>query len=333
MGRAVGKLSWEDVSELRKAMSKSLGEEFFNKYWEKFEQGAKEHEIPSPEARRVWEKMCTFGSWAFNKSHSVSYGLISYWCCVLKAHYPLEFAAACLRNQKDDEQGIRILRDLAKEGFKYKPVDPATSGLNWSVVNGVLVGGLTNIKGVGEKKALDIIHRRNDGRSLLPGQRKLLSDPRTPYDDIFECERRFGSFYRNPKEHHITSGKVTYICDIGDPGDYVFIGKLKEKNLRDLNEYGNLVKRGGRLIKRNPLFLNLVLEDDTGSIIVKIDRYTYPKWGKPLIEKAKIGDWFLWKGRIRDDGWRMIQLQRWRALDEDSPLFKAPPSLRQEAVP
>jgi DNA polymerase III alpha subunit len=325
MGRAIGGLSWEDVSELRKAMSKSLGEEFFNRYWVKFEAGALANNIASADARRIWDKMCTFGSWAFNKSHSVSYGLISYWCCVLKAHHPLQFAAACLRNEKDQEQGVRILRDLHQKDFKYKPVDPERSGLAWEVRDGTLIGGLTNIKGLGEKKAQDILKRRAEGRALLPGQRKLLSEARTPYDDIFEGDRRFGDMYRHPRKYHVLSGPITHICDIADAGEYVFIGKLKEKNLRDLNEYGNVVKRGGRLIMGNSLFLNLVIEDDTGSIIIKIDRYHYRKWGKPLIEKAKIGDWFMWKGKIRDDNWRMIQLDRWRCLETASALYDAPP--------
>jgi DNA-directed DNA polymerase III PolC len=326
MGRVIGKLDWNDITELRKAMSKTLGDEFFNQYWEKFERGASENGLPSAEARRIWDKMCTFGSWAFNKSHSVSYGIISYWCCVLKAHYPLEFAAACLRNEKDAEQGVRILRDLAKEGFKYKPVDPEKSGLGWSVVDGVLLGGLTNIKGVGEKKAKDILLRRADGRPLLPGQRKLLSEPRTPYDDIFEGDRRFSDVYRHPRAHHVASGAVSHIVDIGEPGDYVFLARIKEKNLRDMNEYGSVVKRGGRVIQSKTLFLNLTLEDDTGSIIAKIGRFDYPTWGKPLIEQSKVGDWFMWKGLLKDDGWRVVMLSKWRCMEPASPLYKPVPA-------
>lgn len=320
--REVGNLSWSDVTELRKAMSKSLGEEFFNTYYTRFEAGAVQNGLPPVEAKRIWDKICTFGSWAFNKSHSVSYGIISYWCCVLKAHWPLEFAAACLRNEKDAEQGIRILRDLAHEGFTYVPVDVARSGLTWSVSEGQLLGGLTNIKGIGASKAADILKRRSEGRDLLPGQRKLLSDPVTPYDDLFEAQRRFGDLYANPKAHAIVSGKVAYIKDIQEPGEYLFIGKLKEKNLRDMNEYGNVVKRGGKLVKVNPLFLNLVLEDDSGSIIAKVNRREYKVWGLPLVEKAKVGEWFLWKGRIRNDGWRLVQLSRWRCLEDPHPLTK-----------
>jgi hypothetical protein len=323
--RDVGQLSWEDVSTLRRAMSKSMGDEFFNGYWERFADGAKGHGIPSGEARRIWDKICTFGSWAFNKSHSVSYGLISYWCCVLKAHHPLEFAAASLRNEKDNDQGVRILRDLVNEGFAYTPVNPEHSELAWSVHDGKLLGGLTNIKGIGASKANDILLRRKEGRPLLPGQRKLLSDPRTPYDDIFPARRRFGDIYANPKAHRVTSGPVSLIQHINDPGDYVFIAQIQDKNLRDMNEYHSVVKRGGRIIKRDPLFLNLTLQDDTGTIIARIDRFIYKQWGLPLIEKARIGEWFMWRGTLKDDGWRVVNVQRWRCLEDPHPLNKVTP--------
>ena len=314
-GRAIGNLSWEDVSELRKAMSKSLGEEFFNRYWVKFAEGAAANAIQPREARQIWDKMCTFGSWAFNKSHAVSYGLLSYWCCYLKAHYPLEWAAANLRNESDQEKSIKLLRELVKEGYEYLPVDPAKSTDNWEVVEGRLLGGLTNIKGLGPAKAKIVIEKRAAGKPMPPGIAKMLADPVTPYDDIFQGERLYGEIYRNPKAFNIVSGGVTYVRDIGDPGDYVFIARIKEKNLRDLNEYGNLVKRGGRKVTRDALFLNILLEDDTGSIIAQVGRFDYKDLGKPLVEEGKIGEWYLWKGHIRNDGWRMLNIQKWRRLD------------------
>jgi DNA polymerase III alpha subunit len=317
MGRAVGELSWEDVSELRKAMSKSLGEEFFNKYWVKFEAGAATHNIPSRDARAIWDKMCTFGSWAFNKSHAVSYGLVSYWCAMLKAHWPLEYAAACLRNAKDQDQSIKILRELVKEGYAFKPVDARRSGLTWQVVDGVLVGGLTNIKGIGLSKAKTILADRKAGKPMTPGIRKLLGEPLTPFDDIFEGERRFADIYAHPEKYNILSGGITRVKDINEPGEYVFIAKLVEKNLRDMNEYGNLVKRGGRVIGRNAIFLNMVLEDDTGPIIAKIPRFEYPKWGKPIVESGREGDWYIWKGRITQDGWRLLMIDKWRRIQDD----------------
>ena len=314
IARDVGKLSWEDVSQLRKAMSKSYGEEFFDRYWQRFKVGAEENDIEEDEALKIWKNINTMGSWAFNRSHAIAYGMVSYWCCVLKSRFPLEFAAACLRNVKDDEQGVRLLREVAREGLGYKPYDKFKSGMNWSVQNGELIGGLIGIKGIGPKMAEDIVNRREMKQPLTPRQENLLNNGETPYDDIFECERRFGHIKADPAAHNIK----TPIIDIQDleadnPGTFVFFGKLKEKNLRDMNETVNLAKRGGRRVDSHNLWLNMTFEDDTGPIISTIDRFKYPKMGKPIVEDGRIGDWYLIKGYLKQ-GFRKIYVEKWRKL-------------------
>ena len=211
------------------------------------------------------------GSWAFNRSHAIAYGLVSFWCCVLKSRFPLEFAAACLRNVKDDDQAVRLLREVVKEGLSYKPFDKFKSKQNWSVQKGELIGGLFGIKGIGPKMAEDIIQRRELNQPLTPRQEKLLNEGTTPYDDIFECQRRFGHIKENPEQHNIRSKIVDIeLLDADTPGTFVFFGKLKEKNLRDMNETVNLAKRGGRRVDRHNLWLNLTIEDDTGPIIATL---------------------------------------------------------------
>jgi DNA polymerase III alpha subunit len=314
IGRDVGKLSWEDVSQLRKAMSKSLGQEFFDQYFEKFKKGADQNGIEESEARSIWDHINTMGSWAFNRSHAVSYGLLSYWCCVLKYKFPLEFAAACLRNVKDDSQGVKLLREVVKEGMTYKSYDKFRSLENWSVQDNELIGGLIGIKGIGPKMAEDIIRRRKMAEPLTPRQEKLLDNGSTPYDDIFECERRWGHIKKDPASHNIVSD-ITDIVDLdGDnPGMFVFFGKLVEKNLRDMNEAVNLAKRGGRRVDKNNLWLNLTFEDDTAPIICTVDRFKYNKMGKPIVEGSKDGDWFLVKGQIKK-GFRKIYVNNLRKL-------------------
>jgi hypothetical protein len=285
IGREIGKLSWEDVSFLRKAMSKSYGKEYFDTFWEKFKVGAAENGIPEDVAQTIWDNINTMGSWAFNRSHAISYGMVSYWCCVLKSRFPLEYAAACLRNVKDDDQAVKLLREVVSEGLTYKPFDKFKSKANWSVQDNELIGGLIGIKGIGPKMAEDIENRRNLSQPLTPRQETLLNTGTTPYDDIFECERRFGHIKKDPKAHNIGSA-ITDIQDLdGDnPGTFVFFGKLKEKNLRDMNEAVNLAKRGGRRVDRNNLWLNVTAEDDTGAIICTVDRFKYQKMGKPIVE-------------------------------------------------
>ena len=314
IARDVGKLSWEDVSQLRKAMSKSYGEEFFDRYWQRFKVGAEQNGIEEDQALNIWKNINTMGSWAFNRSHAIAYGMVSYWCCVLKSKFPLEFAAACLRNVRDDEQGVRLLREVVKEGLVYKPYDKYKSKINWSVQNGELIGGLIGIKGVGPKLAEDIINRRNLQQPLTPRQDRLLNEGGTPYDDIFECERRFGHIKKDPASHNIKSDIIDIdTLEADNPGVYVFFGKLKEKNLRDLNETVNLAKRGGRIAETHNLWLNMTFEDDTGPIISTIDRFKYPKMGKPIVEDGRLNDWYLVKGTLRK-GFRKIYIDKIRKL-------------------
>ena len=78
--REIGLMSWKDTAEIRMNISRSRGIEAFNKYKEIFSIGAKKRGLSEKEIDNIWATMCTFGSWAFNKSHSVSYTIISYWC-------------------------------------------------------------------------------------------------------------------------------------------------------------------------------------------------------------------------------------------------------------
>jgi len=314
IGRNVGKLSWEDVSSLRKAMSKSLGKEFFDNYFDKFKLGAAENGIDENKAKYIWDQINTMGSWAFNRSHAIAYGLLSYWCCVLKSKFPLEFAAACLRNAKDDEQAIKLLREVVREGLIYKPFDKEKSVANWSVQDGKLIGGLLGIKGIGPKMAEDIMKRRDLSQPLTPRQEKLLTEAKTSYDDIFECEHKFGHIKANPKAHNIISPITDIVdLDVDKPGTFVFFGKLKEKNLRDINETGN-IRGHGRKLKSNNLWFHCTFEDDTGIVWCTIDRFKYNKIGKPIVEEGRIGDWYLVKGALRTGSFRKIYIDKLRKL-------------------
>lgn len=313
--RNVGKLSWEDTSTLRKAMSKSFGKEYFDQFKVRFVAGAKENGVPEKDAELIWDNVNTMGSWAFNLSHSIAYGMVSYWCCVLKAHFPLEYAAACLRNSKDEEQVILLIRELVREGYEYKPFDKEHSVENWSVKDGMLIGGLTNIHGVGEKMAADILKRRAADIPLTNRQSTLLDNPKTPFDHIFEAHELWGDLYENWENHKI-SRRPTEIAEINDneDGHYVVIGKLTTKNLRDLNEVVNVQKRGGIVYEKDTQELLFSLSDDTGKIRCKIGRFKFEQWGRPLVEEGRIGDWYLILGKVRK-GFLSLNVEKWRKLE------------------
>jgi hypothetical protein len=308
-------------------MSKSLGEEFFNKFKDKFLVGTRKKNIPDAIAGCIWDDMCTFGSWAFNLSHAVSYALVSYWCAYLKARHPLEFAVAHLRRAASEDHVLRLLRELDKEGLKIIPFDVHKSEANWSAKDGAVIGGFNSVKGVGDKTAESYVAKRAAdpegwiGRLTLAQRSKLLAPNNTPWHNLKRLHQKYQHFYEAPQEIRSEKfpagirGPVLNIEDIPEKkGEYLFIATLKSRNLRDLNETQSLAKRNGRVIHHNNLFLNLHLEDDTGSILATVNRFRYNSLGKPLMEEESDGHDFLIRGEIREDGRRKIDIQKMEKL-------------------
>jgi hypothetical protein len=321
--RDLGGMDWQDVNSLRRAMSKSLGEEFFNQYRDKFLKGTRARDIEDKTALAIWNEMCTFGSWAFNLSHAVSYALVSYWCAVLKAHWPLEFAVAHLRRAASDDHVLRLLRELDKEGYDIIPFDIENSEASWSTKAGKIYGGFTAVKGIGDKTAKAMIEKRaadpdNWVDNLSPAQRaRLLAPNNTPWHNIKRLHTDYGDLYSDPDNYRSdqlpagVTGPIVNIEDIPEKaGGYCFIATLKVRNLRDLNETQSLAKRNGQVVRHNNLFLNLQFEDDTGSILATINRWNYPKFGKELMETDSDDKDFLIRGRIMEDGRRKINIDK-----------------------
>lgn len=316
IARNVGALSWEDTSELRKAMSKSLGDEFFGKYKDKFVKGAAEkHNLSADEAEGIWNNINAMGSWAFNKSHAVSYGLISYWCMALKAHYPLEFSLATLKNAKSDEQVIGILKELDKEGFKFEAFSQEKSMVDWSIQDGKLVGGYINVKGVGIKKAQTLIKKRREGTELTVAEKRLVFNAETPYDHIFEFKEHFSKFY----EHWdlFFKNQPVYLEDIEDGTECRFLAKSISTSLRDANEEILIKKRDGEVIKDGKTaFLDIKFADDTDTVPGRIDRWKFEQFGRAISEQHKVGSYYLVNGKCCN-GFKFIMIKNIKRVTKE----------------
>ncbi len=155
--RELGKMSWKDTSEIRKLISRSQGVEKFNTFKEKFAAGAHENGMRMDQIDKVWDSICTFGSWAFNKSHSVSYSIISYWTMWLKMHYPMEFYSSVLALEEDEIEKKKIIKEYKQEGFKVLPIDINKSKQHFTIENEGLRIGFADIKNIGIGKAQKIV--------------------------------------------------------------------------------------------------------------------------------------------------------------------------------
>ena len=98
----------------------------------------------------LWEILLPFSDYAFNKSHSAAYGVITYWTAYLKANYPAEYMAALLTSVKDDKDKMAIyLNECRRMKIQVLPPDVNESAHNFTPVGRDIRFGLTAIRNVG----------------------------------------------------------------------------------------------------------------------------------------------------------------------------------------
>ena len=127
----------------------------------KFVTGCIEKGLSEDWANKMWQKFEFFSGYGFNKSHAVSYSVISYQCAWLFNYYPAEWVAAFLDKEPETRKEKAI--NLAKKyKFKIKPININSSGVVWDIAkdNKTLVQPLTSLKGLGEKAIEQIINNR-----------------------------------------------------------------------------------------------------------------------------------------------------------------------------
>ncbi len=294
-------MDWSDVNTLRKAISKSYGAEFFSKYKKIFINGAVANGQDKEEAKKVWNTIASMGSYSFNKSHAVAYSIISYWTAWCKAYHPLEFAAANMNHIKDTDNAVRVLRDFViNDQIEYVPVDPEHSQVNWTIKDGKLLGGLTNLDGIGIKKAQTIIKTREAGGRYTPAIARKLQNPETPFDILFPAQHLFGKYYKNPNLLGLSSS-INMISEIDEPGEYVVIGKVILKDVVFRNS-SHLVAKRGSMVDKDFYYLKLIIEDDTSDIMCQIPPFKYEELnGEQTAERITEGEtWVILRGIVQE---------------------------------
>jgi len=295
--RELGKFSWEETSTIRKAMSGRKGKEFFDQRGRMFREGAAENGISAEQADEIWNEICSFGAWGMNKSHTTSYAVISYWCAYMKRYHPLEYAAACLRSAKDDDQAIEILRELRTEGVEYVAFDPALSEQNWAAKDGKVVGGYRNLVGVGPVKAAQYIAKRNS-TGLSPADLARLEKLPIKNKELYPAHALWGDLYRDPASMNVR-GRIREFTALEEGDNAVVICKVVRKERRDENETVRASARGF-LKEGQTLFLDLFVVDDSVSkpVLARVRPAQWEALGIPLADKAVDGkEWLLVRGR------------------------------------
>jgi DNA polymerase-3 subunit alpha len=149
VARAVAGYSLGGADLLRRAMGKKkpevLAAEFVN-----FEAGMKTNGYSDEAIKALWDVMLPFAGYAFNKSHTAGYGLVSYWTAYLKANYPAEYAAGLLTSVGDDKDKMAVyLADARAMGVNVLQPDVNESVADFTAVGDNVRFGLQAIRNVG----------------------------------------------------------------------------------------------------------------------------------------------------------------------------------------
>ncbi|MBD3947066.1 DNA polymerase III subunit alpha [Nocardioides ganghwensis] len=155
------------ADNLRRAMGKKKKEEL-DKQYAGFQAGMLERGFPQQAIDKLWEILLPFSDYAFNKSHSAAYGVITYWTAYLKANYPTEYMAALLTSVKDDKDKMAIyLNECRRMKIQVLPPDVNESHANFTPVGNDIRFGLTAVRNVGSNVVDGIVSAREDkGRYL-----------------------------------------------------------------------------------------------------------------------------------------------------------------------
>lgn len=108
------------------------------------------------------------GGYCFNKSHGIAYSIISYWTAYLKCHYPLEFMASTLNNQKKetgqvDYDGVsKYISSCRNTGIAILPpeVNTTTSEFTPNYDSHSVTFGFDLLKGASKKCIKAIMSHR-----------------------------------------------------------------------------------------------------------------------------------------------------------------------------
>lgn len=150
------------ADNMRRAMGKKKKEEL-DKQYAGFEAGMLERGYPQDAVKTLWEILVPFADYAFNKSHSAAYGVITYWTAYLKANYPTEYMAALLTSVKDNKDKMALyLGECRRMKIKVLPPDVNESSHNFTAVGKDIRFGLTAIRNVGANVVDGIVEAREE---------------------------------------------------------------------------------------------------------------------------------------------------------------------------
>jgi DNA polymerase-3 subunit alpha len=257
-------LSLDEGNALRKLLTKKgtgKTQQKKDKIYKKFVSGCVKKGLTKGKAQELWQTFEYFSGYGFNKSHAVSYSVLSYQCAWLLNYYPAEWMAAFLDKEPESrkEKAIAIAKQF---GFKVEPLDVNKSGEVWEISEDgkILIQPLTSIKGLGGAAMEQILEHR----------------PFSKVEDfLFNEEMVYSKLNKKALDVLCRAGALSCLMDDRFSGEKHFWSSVavmrprKEKNLfenidkyRDEGDFSNYEKIEHLSSLTGAFPLSLVMDDD-----------------------------------------------------------------------
>ncbi len=129
----------------------------------KFLAGAEVRGLSREEAEEVFNYLCRFAGYSFNKAHSAAYALVSYWTAFMKLHYPVEFYAALLSAGGGYYGPAVYVEEARARGIPVLSPDVNRSCYRFMPEGSAIRAGLHLVRDLGTRGVMAILNARQAG--------------------------------------------------------------------------------------------------------------------------------------------------------------------------
>jgi DNA-directed DNA polymerase III PolC len=158
--------SLDEAEQLRRIVGKKKVSEM-PKWKEKIQEKIHSQNLDEEIGDIFWKVAEDSANYSFNKSHSISYAILSLWTAYLKYNHPKEFFLSLLEMTKFEPSPQQEISSISKElpsfGIRLLPPNLIKSKMDFAVEENNIRYGLSSIKGISSKSLGALIEFRKEG--------------------------------------------------------------------------------------------------------------------------------------------------------------------------
>jgi DNA-directed DNA polymerase III PolC len=162
----LGRIPLEECNSIRKMMkpqqSSADAKKKAKALKDRIMAGFAESGLRRDQAEALYSDIMQFTAYSFNKSHAVSYAMVSYYCAWMLTYYEEEWLCAYLETmQGHDSKKMKAAAEIRGLGYTFEKVDVNYADHSWTILPGKkFMPSFSSVKGVGDIAVDELIRIR-----------------------------------------------------------------------------------------------------------------------------------------------------------------------------